>query len=129
MQIWQVNKQEMLNHFLENIKEKKLFVAGQKILLAVSGGIDSMVMLYLFEKSGFDYGVVHCNFQLRGAESDEDEEFVRRQVLIHGIPAWFRKFDTEEYAQLNGISIEMAARELRYNWFSEIRQTEFFRIK
>lgn len=114
----------MFNHFIENIKGKKLFSAGQKILLAVSGGIDSMVMLYLFEKSGFDYGVVHCNFQLRGAESDEDEEFVRRQVLIHGIPAWFKKFETEEYAQLNGISIEMAARELRYAWFSEVRNEQ-----
>ncbi len=114
----------MLNRFLENISSKNLFEKGQKILLAVSGGIDSMVMLYLFEKSGFDYGVVHCNFQLRGAESDEDEEFVRRQVLIHGIPAWFKKFETEEYARLNGISIEMAARELRYTWFSQIRNEQ-----
>ncbi len=114
----------MFDRFSANISSKNLFEKGQKILLAVSGGIDSMVMLYLFEKSGFDFGVVHCNFQLRGAESDDDEEFVRRQVLIHGIPAWFRKFDTEEYAQLNGISIEMAARELRYTWFSEIRNEQ-----
>ena len=111
----------MLNQFLENIKEKKLFSTGHKILLAVSGGIDSMVMLHLFEKSGFDYGIVHCNFQLRGAESDRDEEFVKTQVLIHGVPAFFQKFDTEEYAQINGISIEMAARELRYEYFEKIR--------
>ncbi len=111
----------MLNHFLENIKEKKLFDAGQKILLAVSGGIDSMVMLHLFEKSGFDYGIVHCNFQLRGQESDGDEEFVKNQVLIHGVPAFFKRFETEEYAQINGISIEMAARELRYEYFEKVR--------
>jgi tRNA(Ile)-lysidine synthase len=111
----------MLNHFLENIKEKKLFDAGQKVLLAVSGGIDSMVMLYLFERSGFDYGIVHCNFQLRGVESDRDEEFVKTQVLIHGVPSFFKRFDTEEYAQINGISIEMAARELRYDYFEKIR--------
>ncbi|HCE57584.1 MAG TPA: tRNA lysidine(34) synthetase TilS [Prolixibacteraceae bacterium] len=111
----------MFNRFLENIKEKKLLNTGGKVLLAVSGGIDSMVMLYLFEKSGFDYGIVHCNFQLRGDESDRDEEFVRTQVLIHGVPAYFKRFDTEEYAQINGISIEMAARELRYEYFEKIR--------
>jgi len=111
----------MLNSFLENIAYKRLFEPKQKVLLAVSGGIDSMVMLYLFEKSGFDYGIVHCNFQLRGDESDQDEEFVKKQVLIHGVPSYFKRFDTEEYAQINGISIEMAARELRYEYFEKIR--------
>ncbi len=111
----------MLENFLENIAKKKLFEPGQKVLLAISGGIDSMVMLYLFEKSGFEYGIVHCNFQLRGNESDGDEEFVKKQVLIHGVPSYFKKFDTEDYAQVNGISIEMAARELRYEFFEKIR--------
>jgi len=112
----------MLEHFLENITKKQLFEPHQKVLLAVSGGIDSMVMFYLFEKSGFDYGIVHCNFQLRGTESDGDEEFVKKQVLIHGVPSFFKHFDTEEYAQINGISIEMAARELRYEYFERIRK-------
>ncbi len=114
----------MIDKFLENISAKQLFEPHQKVLLAVSGGIDSMVMLYLFEKSGFDYGIVHCNFQLRGDESDGDEEFVKRQVSIHGVPSHFKRFDTDEYAQLNGISIEMAARELRYEYFEKIR-TEY----
>ncbi|WP_372934453.1 tRNA lysidine(34) synthetase TilS [Mariniphaga sediminis] len=111
----------MLSRFIEYIKEKQLFEPSQRVLLAVSGGIDSMVLLHLFEKSEFNYGVVHCNFRLRGADSDEDEAFVREQVLNHGVPFFFRPFDTEEYARLNGISVEMAARELRYNYFEEIR--------
>lgn len=110
----------MLNRFFEFVKEKQLFEPHQKVLLAVSGGIDSMVLLYLFEKSGFEYGIVHCNFNLRGGESDGDEKFVREQVLVHGVPAFFQSFETEEYAQLNGISIEMAARALRYEYFEKI---------
>jgi tRNA(Ile)-lysidine synthase len=111
----------MLGRFLGNIKEKHLFEPQQKVLLAVSGGIDSMVLMHLFEKSEFDYGVVHCNFQLRANESDKDEEFVRQQVLMHGVPFFSTRFDTEDYARVNGISIEMAARELRYNYFEKVR--------
>jgi len=111
----------MLEQFLNNVKEKQLFEVNQKVLLAISGGIDSMVLLHLFEKSGFEYGIVHCNFKLRGEESDGDERFVREQVNMHGIPAFFESFETEEYAKLSGISIEMAARELRYEHFERIR--------
>jgi tRNA(Ile)-lysidine synthase len=111
----------MLDRFVEFVKGKQLFEPQQKVLLAVSGGIDSMVLLHLFEKTGFKYGIVHCNFQLRGTESDEDEKFVKQQVLIHGVPSFFQRFETEEYARLNGISIEMAARELRYEYFEKIR--------
>ena len=71
-----------------------------KLYDAVSGGIDSMVLLHLFEKSGFEYGIAHCNFQLRGDESDGDEQFVRDQVQQHGIPAYFETFETTEYAQV-----------------------------
>lgn len=111
----------MLNQFIQNIEENQIIEPTQKVLLAISGGIDSMVLLYLFEKSGFDYGIAHCNFQLRGEESDMDEAFVKRQVLIHGVPAFFETFETQEYANLNGFSIEMAARELRYNFFEKVR--------
>nr|WP_282189193.1 tRNA lysidine(34) synthetase TilS [Maribellus sp. YY47] len=90
-------------------------------MLAVSGGIDSMVLLHLFEKSELEYGVAHCNFQLRGDESDGDERFVREYVQMHGIPSFFETFDTTEYARVSGISIEMAARELRYAFFERIR--------
>ncbi len=111
----------MLDRFVEFIKEKQLFEPQQKVLLAVSGGIDSMVLLHLFERTGFNYGIVHCNFQLRGEESDDDERFVKEQVLIHGVSSFFQRFETEEYARINGISIEMAARELRYNFFEKLR--------
>jgi len=111
----------MLNRFVEFVKEKQLFVPQQKVLLAVSGGIDSMVLLHLFEKTGFKYGIVHCNFQLRGEESEADEKFVKQQVLIHGVKSFFQRFETEEHARINGISIEMAARELRYEYFETIR--------
>ncbi len=116
----------MQNQFLQNLEEKQLFKPEQKVLLAVSGGIDSMVLLHLFEKSGFEYGVAHCNFQLRGNESDGDEELVRNKVLIHGIPAFFKTFDTEEHAAINGISIEMAARDLRYEFFENVRKENGF---
>lgn len=111
----------MLDRFVHFVNEKRLFESPQKVLLTVSGGIDSMVLLHLFEKSGFNYGIAHCNFQLRGEESDLDEEFVKKQVLIHGVPAYFETFETQEYANLNGISIEMAARELRYEFFEKVR--------
>jgi tRNA(Ile)-lysidine synthase len=111
----------MFDRFLHQLAKNHLFEPNQKVLLALSGGIDSMVLLHLFEKSGFDYGIVHCNFQLRGDESDGDEEFVKRQVLIHGVQSFFQTFDTEEYAKMNGISIEMAARDLRYEYFEKTR--------
>ncbi len=111
----------MLSRFVEYINEKHLFEPHQKVLLAVSGGIDSMVLLHLFEKSAFSYGVVHCNFQLRGTDSDKDEAFVSQQVLNHGVPLYCQRFETEEHARLYGISIEMAARELRYDYFEKIR--------
>ena len=99
-----------------------LLPGGGAVLLAVSGGIDSMVMADLAAGSSTPctFEIAHCNFHLRGAESDGDEAFVREWAESRGIP--FRKvdFDTKEYAGLHGISIEMAARELRYGWFASL---------
>ena len=116
----------MLAEFKNFIREKELFLPGDKILLAVSGGIDSMVLFHLFKRSDFNYGVVHCNFRLRGSDSDEDEKFVEKQVFCHGIPYYSTSFETKEYARLNGISIEMAARELRYEYFEKVRRENNF---
>ena len=111
----------MYNRFAEFIQSHRLFEPHEKVLLAVSGGIDSMVLMHLFEKSGFNYGVVHCNFQLRDDDSMGDELFVKEQVLQHGVPFYSTRFETREHAAVNGISIEMAARELRYEYFEQIR--------
>ncbi len=116
----------MLTRFNEFVSENRLFNSGQKILLAVSGGMDSMVLWDLFNRTQFKYSIVHCNFQLRGADSDHDEAFVKQQAVMHGVKLFTRHFDTEEYARLEGISIEMAARELRYRYFEKVRAENHF---
>ena len=99
-----------------------------KVLLAVSGGIDSMYMLHRAPElfPGASFAVAHCNFGLRGEESDGDEAFVRDACKSAGIDCFVRRFNTAEYAAGHGISIEMAARELRYSWFRELCATEGF---
>ncbi|NOY96040.1 MAG: tRNA(Ile)-lysidine synthetase, partial [Chlorobi bacterium] len=113
----------MLNKLTEFINKQRLFEPQQKILLAVSGGVDSMVMLFLFEQSGFNYSVAHCNFQLRGGESKQDEQFVKEYVNRLGVRLHTKQFDTEDYAKVNGISIEMAARDLRYEYFDDLAKS------
>jgi tRNA(Ile)-lysidine synthase len=95
-----------------------------KILLAVSGGMDSMVMLRLFHQAGYAIAVAHCNFQLRSAEANGDEEFVKAKCAQWNIPFFCKRFDTNNYASENGLSIQMAARELRYAWFNELLEKE-----
>ena len=109
----------MLDKFLKNIN-LLLNQTDRKILIAVSGGIDSMVMLDLFMNSDFEIGIAHCNFNLRGDESDEDERFIRNIANDNNIMLFVNSFNTAEYAKQNGLSIQMAARELRYNWFIQL---------
>ena len=97
-----------------------------RVLLAVSGGIDSMCMADMFCRDGRDFGVAHCNFHLRGDDSDADAAFVRKWAEEHGVKFFCADFDTAAYAAGHGISIEMAARELRYAWFAQIAETEGF---
>jgi len=110
----------MLDQLSDFIKKQKLFQPEERILLAVSGGIDSVVMLHLFEKSGYNVAIAHCNFQLRGEASDGDESFVRELAEKCESPLFIQSFDTESYAKKHGISIQMAARDLRRGWFEEI---------
>jgi len=110
----------MVNQFLKFIHEQNLFHSPQRILLAVSGGADSMLMLHLFQKAGFSIAVAHCNFNLRGAESNEEEEFVVNYCDQHNLTLHVEHFNTSEFALQEGLSIEMAARDLRYEWFNRL---------
>lgn len=110
------------------IDKNKLIDKSDRILLAVSGGIDSMVMAHLFVELKADIGIAHCNFSLRGKESDGDEELVKLFSLIHKIPFFTEKFETKKYASDNHVSIEMAARDLRYRWFEEIRVKQHYTL-
>jgi tRNA(Ile)-lysidine synthase len=116
----------MLNSFKDYCSVNNLVKPGDKILLAVSGGIDSMVMTHLFIQHGIKSGIAHCNFSLRAAESDSDEAMVRRYANDNNIPFFTEKFDTTAFAKTNNLSIQMAARELRYSWFEEIRKKNGF---
>ena len=98
----------------------------EKVLAAVSGGIDSMVMLHLLHVSGIDTVAAHCNFGLRGSESDGDEEFVKNETDKSGIMLHVSHFDASSYAAQKGLSIQMAARELRYRWFLELADQNDF---
>jgi tRNA(Ile)-lysidine synthase len=112
----------MLLQFKAYIEKKKLFTPDDTILLGLSGGIDSRVLFDLFLKSGYKIAVAHCNFGLRGGESNSDEEFVQNLAQEHNLPFHKIHFNTTEYAELQKISIQMAARELRYNWFENVRR-------
>jgi tRNA(Ile)-lysidine synthase len=118
----------MIEEFRKFIGEHKLLGESDRILLAVSGGIDSMVMAQLFLSIGTNIGIAHCNFNLRGKESDKDEAFVKHFASENHIPFFTERFDTTGFATEKGISIQMAARELRYRWFEEIRHQNNFSL-
>jgi len=109
----------ILNKFNHNFEEVTKS-ANPKLLVAVSGGIDSMVLCDLLLKSEKEFSVAHCNFQLRGIDSDEDEKFVRNYCIQNQIQFHSKRFNIKEFKQSGNFSTQMAARELRYNWFREL---------
>ncbi|WP_300798710.1 tRNA lysidine(34) synthetase TilS [uncultured Alistipes sp.] len=118
----------LLESFQRYIAENDLATHDDRILLTVSGGVDSMVMLSLFTRSGYTVGVAHCNFQLRGTESDEDEVLVRQEADRCGVPCYNRRFDTAGEMERTGESMEMAARRLRYAWFDALSREEGYTV-
>ena len=110
----------LLNRFQKYVAERDMFSAQDRILVAVSGGVDSMVMLSLFAEAGYQIGVAHCNFQLRGPEAEEDELLVGEMAGRYGLPFYNRRFDTMGEVEMTGESVQMAARRLRYAWFDEL---------
>lgn len=110
----------MLDQFKQHIAHKFPKSFSGKTLLAVSGGVDSMVLLHLYRALKLNFAVAHCNFQLRGEESDLDEKLVTDFCLNNTIPCFVKRFDTMEIVENRKVSIQIAARELRYNWFKKL---------
>jgi tRNA(Ile)-lysidine synthase len=111
--------------FIETIKRQNLFQTADKLLLAVSGGVDSIVLCEICYRAGYDFAIAHANFQLRGEESEEDERFVRSLAAKYGVYIHVKTFNTGEYADENKVSIQVAARQLRYAWFDELLEEGF----
>lgn len=114
----------MLQKFRTHIATNFPYLEQKKLLLAVSGGLDSMVLVHLFQQLKFDFGIAHCNFQLRGMESFGDQDFVKAYANTNQIPFFLTQFDTQAFATDYKLSTQVAARELRYNWFQELLETE-----
>ncbi|MDF2437207.1 MAG: hypothetical protein K0Q95_1583 [Bacteroidota bacterium] len=112
----------MLTDLKSFISKEKLFLPQDKILLAVSGGIDSIAMCDIFHRAGINFGIAHCNFKLRTNESDLDESFVEEVAEKYNAPFHSISFSTKTYAKKNKLSIQEAARNIRYEWFEEIRK-------
>jgi tRNA(Ile)-lysidine synthase len=111
-----------LQKFTEFVEQNALFTPHDKILLAVSGGKDSVLMVQLFKLAGYNFSISHCNFNLRGDEAQRDEVFVKLLAKNVDVDFHLTHFDTKQYAEENRISTQMAARDLRYQWFEQVRQ-------
>lgn len=111
---------DFLKQFQQYIKQQNLFQPKDKLLLAVSGGVDSVVLCELCKQAGYHFTIAHCNFQLRGEESERDENFVKELGERYNVEVLVKKFDTNKFAAENKLSIQVAARELRYDWFNEV---------
>ncbi len=118
----------MQQKFIKFIKEEHLFAEGQQVLLAVSGGRDSVTLCHLVAHAKIPFAIAHCNFHLRPGDCDRDEAFVRRLAQDYGVPCYVAQFDTHKYALENKLSIEEAARKLRYDFFERQRQAIGFQL-
>ena len=115
---------KLSKQFSDFIEKQELFHPADKLILAVSGGVDSIVLTHLCKEAFFNISIAHCNFQLRGTESDRDQDFVQKFAHNHGIELWVEKFNTMEYVAEQKVSVQVAARELRYAWFIKLAEKE-----
>lgn len=114
----------MKNKVQHFITEKSLFAREDKLILGISGGADSVCLMHILLALGYSFEMAHCNFNLRGKESDEDENFVKQLAEKHQLKLHIKHFDTENYAIENKISTQMAARDLRYAWFHDLLSSQ-----
>lgn len=112
----------MIHSFKKYVFNQHLFSEDERVLIAVSGGVDSTILCHLFNKAKLNFGIAHCNFKLRGKEANEDEKFVKELAKSLKVPFYTVDFDTEKIAKEQKTSIQIVARSLRYNWLEEIRQ-------
>ncbi|MFD1015125.1 tRNA lysidine(34) synthetase TilS [Winogradskyella rapida] len=112
----------MRKDFKNHIENKLSILKESKLIIAISGGIDSVVLAHLCYAMGLDIALAHCNFKLRASESDKDEAFVVALADTLGVEVFVQHFDTQQYSEIHKCSIQMAARELRYDWFAELAQ-------
>lgn len=116
----------MLEKFTANFLRLAPDAKNQKYLIALSGGLDSVVLTHFFKLSGLQFSLVHCNFSLRGSESEDDEQFCRNLAGDLDSEIFIKKFNTSKFAEENGLSIQQAARELRYKFFHEVKVANSF---
>ena len=114
----------MLHKFKQHLHQNFPFLEDSKLLIAISGGVDSVVLAHLCSQLNLNFSLCHCNFNLRGQESDDDEAFVTSLAKTLKIPVYATSFETEKYAAKNKVSIQVAARDLRYTWFYELLDTK-----
>ena len=110
----------MLQKFKQHLHQNFPFLEDSKLLIAISGGIDSVVLAHLCSQLNLNFSLCHCNFNLRGQESDDDEAFVTSLAKTLKTPVYTTSFETEKYATKNKVSIQVAARDLRYTWFYKL---------
>jgi tRNA(Ile)-lysidine synthase len=118
----------MHNHLIDFILKEKLIAKGERVILTVSGGRDSVLMCHLFAKTNYPFAIANCNFNLRGEESDGDSLFVENLAKQLSVPFFYKSFATRAYAKEHKISIQMAARDLRFDWFRELCEKEDYAV-
>ena len=114
----------MLKKFKQHLHQNFPLLEDGKLLIAVSGGIDSVVLAHLCSQLNLNFSLCHCNFNLRGQESNDDEAYVKELAKNLKVSVYTSSFETEKYATKNKVSIQVAARDLRYAWFYELLENK-----